>query len=80
MEKRPNHRPNKTLTTDTKLKDQYYTIYETADILKVHHNTIRRAIKDNRLKATKIGTKWLIKKEDISNLWEEGHYGNINYN
>ena len=31
-------------------------------------NTIRRAINDNRLKATKIGTKWLIKKEDISNL------------
>lgn len=68
-EKRPNHRPNKILTTDKKLKDQYYTIYEVADILKVHHNTIRRAIKDNRLKATKIGTKWLIKKEDISNLW-----------
>lgn len=67
--KRPNHRPNKPLTTSTKLQDQYYTIYEVAKILKVHHNTIRRAINDNRLKATKIGTKWLIKKEDISNLW-----------
>ena len=63
-----NHRPNKPLKTNIKLKDQYYTIYEVADILKVHHNTIRRAINDNRLKATKIGTKWLIKKEDISNL------------
>ena len=72
MEKRANHRPNKPLTTDKKLKDQYYTIYEVAEILKVHHNTIRRAINDNRLKASKIGTKWLIKKEDISNLWEEG--------
>lgn len=69
MDKRPNHRPNKPLTTDVKLKDQYYTIYEVAKILKVHHNTIRRAINDKRLKATKIGTKWLIKKEDISNLW-----------
>ena len=68
MEKRANHRPNKPLTTDKKLKDQYYTIYEVAEILKVHHNTIRRAINDNRLKASKIGTKCLIKKEDISNL------------
>lgn len=67
MEKRPNHRPQKDLTTDVKLKDQYYTIYEVADILKVHHQTIRRAIKDKRLNACKIGTKWLIKKEDITN-------------
>ena len=66
--KKTNHRPNKPLKTNIKLKDQYYTIYEVADISKVHHNTIRRAINDNRLKATKIGTKWLIKKEDISNL------------
>lgn len=68
MDKRPNHRPNKPLNTSTKLDDSFYTIYEVADILKVHHTTIRRAIKDNRLKAFKIGTKWLIKKEDIERL------------
>ena len=66
--KRPNHRPNKELTTSKQLKDDFYTIYEVSDILKVHHTTIRRAIKDNRLKAFKIGTKWLIKKEDIQKL------------
>jgi excisionase family DNA binding protein len=66
--KRPNHRPNKPLTTTNKLTDKFYTIYEVADILKVHHTTIRRAIKDNRLKAFKVGTKWLIKKEDIERL------------
>ena len=70
MDKKPNHRPNKDLKTNIKLKDQYYTIYEVADILKVHHSTIRRAINSGRLKATKIGVKWLIKKEDISNLGE----------
>lgn len=68
MEKRPNHRPNKPLTTTKILNDDFYTIYEVADILKVHHTTIRRAIKDKRLKAFKIGTKWLIKKEDIEGL------------
>lgn len=67
MEKKPNHRPNKPLKTDIKLKDQYYTIYEVADILKVHHTTVRRAIKQKHLKATKFGTKWLIKREDITN-------------
>ena len=66
--KRPNHRPNKPLTTTNILTDKFYTIYEVADILKVHHTTIRRAIKDKRLKAFKIGTKWLIKKEDIERL------------
>lgn len=68
MDKRPNHRPNKPLKTMQILNDEYYTIYEVADILKVHHTTIRRAIKDNRLKAFKIGTKWLIKKQDIEKL------------
>lgn len=66
--KRPNHRPNKPLTTTKILNDEYYTIYEVADILKVHHTTIRRAIKDDRLKAFKIGTKWLIKAKDIERL------------
>jgi len=65
--KRPNHRPNKPLKTDQKLQDQFYTIYETANILKVHHTTIRRAIREHRLNATKIGTKWLIRKQDIQN-------------
>lgn len=67
-EKRPNHRPNKELTTKVKLQDQYYTIYEVADILKVHHNTIRRAIKDGRLKAERIGKTWRIKKDEIESL------------
>ena len=67
-EKRPNHRPNKVLKTSQKLDDKFYTIDEVADILKVHHTTIRRAIKEKRLNAFKIGTKWLIKKEDIEQL------------
>ena len=66
--KRPNHRPNKPLTTTKILHDEYYTIYEVADILKLHHTTIRRAIKSKRLKAYRLGAKWLIKREDIERL------------
>lgn len=69
MDKRANNkRPNKPLKTTDKLDEMFYTIDEVSKILKVHHTTIRRAIKDNRLKAFKIGTKWLIKKEDIESL------------
>ena len=69
MDKRVNNkRPNKPLTTSDKLDDKFYTIDEVATLLKVHHTTIRRAIKDKRLNAFKIGTKWLIKKEDIESL------------
>ena len=67
--KRPNHRPNKPLTTNAKLQDQYYTIDEVAKLLKVHQNTIRRAIYSKRLKAFKIGRKYIIPKEAITNLW-----------
>ena len=65
--KKPNHRPNKSLKVEnsTKLKDDYYTIYELAEILKVHHNTIRRAIKSGRIKAIQLGREWRIKKEDF---------------
>ena len=64
-EKRPNHRPNKELKTTQKLQDSNYTIYEVADILKVHHNTIRKAIKENRIKAERIGYQWRIPKSEI---------------
>jgi excisionase family DNA binding protein len=64
-EKRPNHRPNKELKTTQKLQDSYYSIYEVADILKVHHNTIRKAIKENRIKGERIGYQWRIPKSEI---------------
>ena len=64
-EKRPNHRPNKELKTTQKLQDSYYSIYEVADILKVHHNTIRKAIKENRIKAERIVYQKKKKKSEI---------------
>ena len=72
MEKRnPNHRPRMELKTDgIKLEDEYYTIEDLAKLLKVHKNTIRNAIKDGRIKATKFGQQWRIRKKDIQ--WKEG--------
>lgn len=65
-EKRPNHRPPKNLkTTGIRLEDEYYTIGELAELLKVHQNTIRNGIKDGRIKAEKFGQQWRIRKKDI---------------
>jgi len=35
-----------------------------AEILEMHPRTIRRYIRDNQLKATKVGGEWRIRKED----------------
>ena len=76
--KRPNHRPNKPLKTSQELTDNFYTINELSKILKLHHTTIRRAIKSKRLKAYRLGAKWLIKKEDIQDIGEMFNDNNDN--
>lgn len=50
---------------ETLLNDEYYTIYEVAEILKLHERTIRNHIKSGTLKAKKVGKSWRIKKEDL---------------
>lgn len=74
-EKRPNHRPEVNIKERMEekkdsLEDDFYTIYELADILKLHHNTIRNNIKSGKLKAHKIGQQWRIKKSDILSMEE----------
>lgn len=49
----------------TELEKPFYSIYETADILGVHHKTIRNHINNGTLKAGKSGQQWRIAKEDI---------------
>ena len=47
------------------LKKPYYSIYETAEVLGVHHKTIRNHINHGTLKAAKMGRQWRIAKDDI---------------
>lgn len=47
------------------LKKPYYSIYETAEVLGVHHKTIRNHINNGTLKAGKLGQQWRISKEAI---------------
>lgn len=64
-EKRPNHRPPKPRVIGEPLEDEFYSIYEVADLLKLHHNTIRRMIKAGKLPAKKYGKDWRIRKADL---------------
>ncbi len=45
-----------------------YTIEEAAEILPVCHQTIRRYLKNGRLRGQKIGGRWLINEESINEL------------
>ena len=47
-------------------------------MLKIHNTTIRREIKSKRLKAYRLGAKWLIKKEDIQDLGDVKNDNNNN--
>ena len=51
-----------------KVKQEWFTIYEAAELLGVHHNTIRNRIKDGSLDAARIGWDWRISREAINNF------------
>lgn len=46
----------------------FLTIAQAAELLQVDHKTIRRAIHAGRLKATKLGAVWRIRREAIAAL------------
>jgi excisionase family DNA binding protein len=42
-----------------------YTVHELAEILSLHPKTVRRFIREGKIKATKIGREWRVRKEDL---------------
>lgn len=47
---------------------ELFTIQEAAERLKVNHQTIRRLIKNEKIKAIKIGGQYRILEEEITKL------------
>lgn len=47
------------------LEKPFYSIYEAADVIGVHHKTIRNHINDGTLRAGKVGRQWKIAKADL---------------
>jgi len=52
------------------MADEYFSINEFAKIVKVHPNTIRRAIKSGRIISFKVGKVYRISKYEISRMAE----------
>lgn len=47
------------------MDEELFTIEQTAIYLKVCDKTVRRLIKNNKLKASRVGRSWRIKRSEI---------------
>lgn len=47
------------------MESKFYTIDQVAEILDIHHKTVRKFIKEGKLKASKVGKQWRISQVDL---------------
>lgn len=59
------------------MENQFYTIDKIAEILGMHHKTIRKFITEGTLGANKVGKQWRISGHDLSIFMEKN---NVNIN
>ena len=52
------------------MTDQYFTVDEIAELIKIHPKTIQRYIREGKLKAGKVGKSWRISGHDLSTFTE----------
>lgn len=49
-----------------------YTAKQVAEILHLTHRGVLSLIKQKRIKAVRIGRRWIIKEDEIKRIMEEG--------
>lgn len=54
------------------MTDDWMTVQEAAAYLKLSIETVRRYLRDHKLKAVKIGRQWRIRREELDRLLAEG--------
>ncbi|MBN7773631.1 helix-turn-helix domain-containing protein [Clostridium aminobutyricum] len=52
------------------MPNKFYTIDQVAEILDMHHKTIRKFITDGKLGASKIGKQWRISEYELNSFME----------
>ena len=52
------------------MEEKFYTIDKIADLLGMHHKTIRKFITEGKLRANKVGKQWRISGHDLSVFME----------
>lgn len=55
-------------------EDEYYTIKEVAEILKVAYLTVYRWVRDEKIKAYQLGKEYRIKRDDLDKFMESSKY------
>lgn len=50
--------------------DKYYSVEETAEILQAHPDTIRRYIRQKKLRAARIGKSYRVSEKDLQSFIE----------
>ncbi|MCI9062825.1 MAG: helix-turn-helix domain-containing protein [Romboutsia sp.] len=55
------------------MEEKFYTIDQIADILGMHHKTIRKFITEGKLRANKVGKQWRISGHDLSLFMEDNN-------
>jgi len=50
------------------MEEKFYTINEVAELLDMHHKTIRKFISEGSLKANKVGKQWRISEQDLNSF------------
>lgn len=55
------------------LEDKFYTIDQIAELLGMHHKTIRKFITEGKLGASKVGKQWRISGHDLNVFMEENN-------
>jgi len=55
------------------MDNEFYTIDKIAEILGMHHKTIRKFITEGKLAASKVGKQWRISSHDLSVFMEKNN-------
>jgi len=61
------------LTKVKDMQDEYYTLQEVADMLKISYMTVFRWVKVGKIKTVKIGKQHRVKKEVLEKFIESNH-------
>lgn len=56
------------------MEDKFYTIDQIAELLGMHHKTIRKFINEGKLGANKVGKQWRISGHDLSVFMEKNDF------
>lgn len=56
------------------MEEKFYTINQIAEMLDMHHKTIRKFITDGKLGASKVGKQWRISEQDIKAFMENTNF------